>query len=56
MEYGAIDLHLRHSQVRIVRDDGSVVLERRISTTRDGLGAVFEGRPAASDRRNGNGE
>jgi transposase len=38
-------LHLRHSQIRIVREDGSVVLERRISTTRDSLRAVFEGCP-----------
>src|SRR5262245_44715360 len=44
MEYGAIDLHLRHSQVRIVREDGAVVVERRISTTRDSLTAVFQGR------------
>ena len=45
MEYGAIDLHLRHSQIRIVRADGSVVLERRISTTREGLTALFQARP-----------
>ena len=44
MEYGAIDLHLRYSQVRIVRADGSVVLERRISTTRESLTAVFQER------------
>ena len=44
MEYGAIDLHLRHSQVRIVRADGSVVLDRRIRTTPEGLTTVFGGR------------
>ena len=45
MEYGAIDLHLRHSQIRIVREDGSVVLDRRVSTTRESLTALFGGRP-----------
>jgi transposase len=45
MEYGAIDLHLRHSQIRIVREDGSVILDRRVSTTRDSLTALFDGRP-----------
>ena len=45
MEYGAIDLHLRHSQIRIVREDGSVVLERRISTTRASLLAMLQERP-----------
>ena len=36
MEYGAIDLHKRRSQIRIVREDGTVVLERRVDTTRGG--------------------
>jgi transposase len=45
MEYGAIDLHKRHSQIRIVNDVGAVVLERRIDTTRAALAAVFGGRP-----------
>jgi transposase len=45
MEYGAIDLHKRRSQVRIVRQDGTVVLERRIDTTRDDLEQVVSGRP-----------
>jgi transposase len=45
MEYGAIDLHTRRSQIRIVRADGSVVLERRIETTRPELDRVFGGRP-----------
>jgi transposase len=44
MEYGAIDLHKRHSQIRIVDATGAVVLERRIATTREGLAAVFAGR------------
>ena len=37
MEYGAIDLHTRRSQIRIVREDGAVILERRIDTTRHDL-------------------
>ena len=44
MEYGAIDLHLRYSLIRIVDSDGTVVLERRITTTADGLQRVFAGR------------
>jgi len=31
MEYGAIDLHKRESQVRIVSEDGEIV-DRRIAT------------------------
>jgi len=45
MEYGAIDLHTRRSQVLIVREDGAVVLERRIDTTRDAFDRVFASRP-----------
>ncbi len=44
MEYGAIDLHTKHSQVRIVTAEGTVVLERRIVTRADQCAAVFEGR------------
>ena len=43
MDYGAIDLHKRDSQIRIVTEGGEV-LDRRIATTRDRLTAVFEGR------------
>jgi transposase len=43
MEYGAIDLHKKESQVRIVTERGEV-LDRRIATTRERLTAVFEGR------------
>jgi transposase len=46
MDYGAIDLHTRRSQIRIVREDGVIVLERRIDTTRDDLERVFAGRTA----------
>jgi transposase len=45
MEYGAIDLHTKESQIRIVTEDGTVVLERRIPTRRDRLTAMFGGRP-----------
>ena len=41
MEYGAIDLHTRRSQIRIVREDGTVVLDRRIDTTRADLDGMF---------------
>ncbi len=43
MDYGAIDLHKRESQIRIVTEGGEV-LDRRIATTRDRFTAVFEGR------------
>ena len=29
MEYGAIDLHAKESEIRIVEADGAVVFERR---------------------------
>lgn len=45
MEYGAIDLHLRRSQIRILAEDESVVLDRRIDTTRGEFDQVFGGRP-----------
>jgi transposase len=44
MEYGAIDLHTKHSQIRIVTADGAVVVERRIVTRADSFAAVFGGR------------
>jgi transposase len=44
MEYGAIDLHLRRSQIRIVAEDESVVLDRRVDTTRNDLARIFSGR------------
>ena len=43
MEYGAIDLHKRESQVRIVTADGEVI-DRCILTTRERLTAMFWGR------------
>ncbi|HTM03414.1 MAG TPA: IS110 family transposase [Vicinamibacterales bacterium] len=44
MEYGAIDLHLRRSQIRIIDAEEHVVLDRRIETTREALTQVFGGR------------
>jgi hypothetical protein len=43
MEYGAIDLHKKESQIRIVTESGET-LDQRIATTRDRFTAVFEGR------------
>jgi transposase len=43
MEYGAIDLHKKESQIRIVKESGEVV-DQRIATTRDRLTHVFGGR------------
>jgi len=45
MEYGAIDLHLRRSQIRILAEDESIVLDRRIDTTRAEFDRVFGTRP-----------
>ena len=44
MEYGAIDLHKKESQVRIIRENGEMI-DQRIVTSRDRLTAVFWGRP-----------
>ena len=44
MEYGAIDLHTRKTLIRIVAEDGAVVLDRTITTTREGFAQVFGGR------------
>jgi transposase len=41
MEYGAIDLHTKRSQIRIVDAAGGVVVERKIDTTRADLTQVF---------------
>lgn len=45
MEYGAIDLHMKKSQVRIVDEKGSVVWKGRIDTRRDAFAKVFGDRP-----------
>lgn len=44
MEYGAIDLHTKESQIRIVTAAGTVVVERRIATRADQFAAVWKGR------------
>ena len=43
MEYGAIDLHKKESQIRILTEDGELV-DRRIATNRTRLTSVFAGR------------
>ena len=43
MIYGAIDLHMRYSQIRIVNAQGEVVRDQRVVTSRERLTAVFEG-------------
>lgn len=45
MEYGAIDLHKVKSQIRIVREDGSVVHESRVMTSRGEFARVCGARP-----------
>lgn len=44
MEYGAIDLHLRRSQIRIIDEQEQVVLDRRVDTTRADFDRLFGGR------------
>jgi transposase len=46
MEYGAIDLHARHSHIRIVTEEGTVVRHQRVQTTAERLVGVFSGRGA----------
>ena len=41
MVYGAIDLHLRYSQIRVVDADGAVLREQRIVTARERLVQAF---------------
>ena len=43
MVYGAIDLHMRHSQIRIVDADGRVLRDQRVPTTRERLTTAFAG-------------
>ena len=43
MVYGAIDLHMRHSQIRIVDEEGAVQREQRIVTSRQHLVKAFAG-------------
>ena len=41
MVYGAIDLHTRYSQIRIIDAQGALVREQRVVTTRERLTQVF---------------
>lgn len=43
MVYGAIDLHMRYSQIRIIDEAGTVLRDQRIITTRDRLVQAFDG-------------
>src|SRR6187401_10768 len=43
MTYGAIDLHTRYSQIRIIDGDGRVVREQKVRTTAEQLVAAFAG-------------
>ena len=43
MVYGAIDLHSRFSEVRVVDAEGRVLRERRVRTTREQLAQVLDG-------------
>jgi transposase len=41
MVYGAIDLHMRHSQIRIIDESGTVLRDRRVVTGAEPLIAAF---------------
>jgi transposase len=43
MVYGAIDLHMRYSQIRIVDEAGAVLRDQRVVTCRERLVKVFDG-------------
>jgi transposase len=43
MVYGAIDLHMRYSQIRIVDETGAVVRDQRVVTCRERLVTAFDG-------------
>lgn len=43
MVYGAIDLHMRYSQIRVVDEDGVVRRDQRIVTSRERLVKAFDG-------------
>lgn len=46
MVYGAIDLHARYSQIRIVDAEGVVLRHQRVPTTRERLVTMFRGHGA----------
>ena len=43
MMYGAIDLHARYSQIRIVDEEGAVVRDQRVGTSAERLIGAFAG-------------
>jgi transposase len=43
MVYGAIDLHMRYSQIRIVDEAGAVLRDQRVLTSRERLVKAFDG-------------
>jgi transposase len=43
MVYGAIDLHMRYSQIRIIDASGAVLRDQRVPTTRERLVQAFAG-------------
>ena len=43
MVYGAIDLHMRQSQIRIIDGEGAVLRDQRVPTTRERLTMAFQG-------------
>lgn len=43
MVYGAIDLHMRYSQIRVVDEQGAVLRDQRVVTTRERLVKGFDG-------------
>ena len=43
MVYGAIDLHMRYSQIRIIDESGVVLRDQRIVTVRERLVKAFDG-------------
>ena len=51
MLYGAIDLHMRYSQIRIVDAEGHIVREQRAVTGAARLVTVFSARVDADSAR-----
>ena len=52
MVYGAIDLHMRYSQIRIVDESGAVLCAQRIVDVARALPLAFDGsRPDADSAR-----
>ena len=43
MVYGAINLHTRYSQIRVIDEAGQVLREQRVPTSRERLTQAFEG-------------